>query len=629
MTRKASIFDIETNGLLADATETWIVRTKDIYTREKKVWYPFRGETGWLEHLDSQDVLIGHNILRFDLEALFKLYNWYPKKGTKFVDTMILSLVMDYNRFPFGRHSLENWGMFLGNPKGEWSDFSQFHPDMDVYCEQDVDLNFDVYQFLMNEMSKIRDPEQLSKLRAYLSAEHAVSRWSAKAYRHGWPFDKEGALVLKGKLEKVVEEAEAALLPIMGLKTVIKDKEKGEVVVKEPKRAKAGCYDAKTANWFGIDPWCGFEGESNPIDGPYCRVEFEPLKLSSTDDVKRFLFRQGWVPLSWNTKRDPDSRLVVKTSPKITEDDLELLKGHGALYSEYTIASSRLSILNNWLAALDENGYLHGDSFDIGTPSMRTRHSIICNIPSPDARWGEDVRKLFKAKPGWTIIGADSAGNQARGLAHYLKSPEYVDILLNGDIHQRNADIANDIVKQMKISGIVVSRGQAKRILYAFLFGASGGKLWSYITGIVDESLGNRFKKLFMSSTPGLKELMDVLEKIYGATRKFGDGYIYGIAGNKIYVDSFHKLLVYLLQACEKATCAAAVMLTMQYLEEANIPYIPLIMYHDEEQFMVPDEYVELAKPLAEKAFQEGPKLFGITIMDGSSKSGQNWFETH
>jgi DNA polymerase I-like protein with 3'-5' exonuclease and polymerase domains len=277
---------------------------------------------------------------------------------------------------------------------------------------------------------------------------------------------------------------------------------------------------------------------------------------------------------------------------------------------------------------LDENDRLHGSSFLIGTPSMRVRHQTIANIPSADKPWGKEFRSLFKCLPGWKVIGCDSAGNQARGLAHYLKNNAFTELLLNGDIHQYNADVLTRVLSEMGIKH-VVPRAAAKRILYAFLFGASGGKLWSYIFGGLDVRKGNQLKNGFLKAVPGFKELVDRLEKIYGATRQGGYGYIIGIAGNRIYCDSFHKLLVYLLQACEKATCSAAVMLTMERLREAGIPYIPLIMYHDEEDFMVPEEYAEEAAKIGKQAFIDGPKLFGIDIMDGDAKIGDNWYDVH
>ena len=70
-------------------------------------------------------------------------------------------------------------------------------------------------------------------------------------------------------------------------------------------------------------------------------------------------------------------------------------------------------------------------------------------------------------------------------------------------------------------------------------------------------------------------------------------------------------------------------MLTMERLEAAGIPYIPCIMMHDEEDFQVPEEFAERAAAIGKQAFIDGPKLFGINIMDGDAKIGNNWYEVH
>jgi DNA polymerase I-like protein with 3'-5' exonuclease and polymerase domains len=264
----------------------------------------------------------------------------------------------------------------------------------------------------------------------------------------------------------------------------------------------------------------------------------------------------------------------------------------------------------------------------IGTPSMRARHNIIVNVPSTEAPWGKEMRALFTVPSGWAMIGCDSSGNQARGLAHYLGNEKFTDLLLNGDIHQYNADVLTSVLKNMGIDH-VVKRAQAKRILYAFLFGASGGKLWSYIFGAIETKKGKALKEGFLKAVPGFKNLIDKLETTYENTSERGEGYIPSIAGNRIYVDSPHKLLVYLLQSCEKATCSAALMLTVDRLEEAKIPYQPLIYYHDEIDFMVPEEYADQARLIGKQAFKDGPALFGISIMDGDGKMGKTWYDVH
>jgi DNA polymerase I len=624
--------DIEANGFLREATKAWIIGGKNLETGEIKYWLD--GDLGWQEWLNSATVLIGHNIEGYDLPLLERLFDWKLPKTCKVNDTLILSQVLNYKRFGDNGHSLEAWGNAEGLPKLPSPDFSQYSEQMQTYWERDIELGVRVYMKLMAELLRLIEKEP--KIKHYLRAEQFVSRWCARAEVHGWPFNLDKAMELFDRLDTELENTNRILSTKLGRKAKAIDLKKGEVDIKHPRWTKAGFYDTHTANWFGIDPCSGFEGEDRLIEGPYCRVEFPELDLNSVADVKIFLFRNGWKPTQWNIKTDPETGKKVKTSPKITEDSLEFLGGDGKLYLDFLTAKSRHSILKTWIEHVDDNGMLHGNCIPIGTPSMRARHTIIVNVPSVDSPWGAEMRALFGCIPGWKLVGCDSAGNQARGLAHYLGDETFINTLLHGDIHQYNADALTSVLQDMDELEMLstlkdgkVQRSQAKRILYAFLFGASGGKLWSYIFGTLDDDRGKKLKNGFLKAVPGFKALLEKLENIFGKTKQYGEGYIPGIAGNRIYVDSFHKLLVYLLQACEKATCASALMLTMEQLEEEEIPYIPCIFYHDEIDFMVPEKYAERAAEIGRNAFRDGPKLFGIEIMDGGARIGDSWYEVH
>lgn len=620
---KRLVFDIETNGFLQDVSRLWIVAFRDLDTGEEAHF--LEGDFGWMKLLSEAELIVGHNILGYDFLVLEKLFNFKRPKKAEILDTLILSMVLDYKRFSSNSHSLDSWGQALGYPKIQFDDFSQYSHEMLVYCKRDVSLNVKVFNVLSKEMAE--GIAVSANLRKYIEAEHSAANWIGQAELHGWPFDVSRAEELYEELASVVDDTETALSKVLGLKTVAVDKAKGEVPFKEPGWTKDGFYKKHTAEWFGVDPISGYEGEERMIEGPYSRVEFVPLELSSPNDVKIFLYRHGWIPTEWNWKLNEMTLKKEKTSAKITEDSLELLGGEGRRYTQYTSAKSRFNILKTWLQNVN-NGNLHGSCFLIGTPSMRARHSIIVNVPNTDAPWGKEMRQLFACKPGWKIVGCDSKGNQARGLAHYLESPEFTHQLLEGDIHQYNADILTKVLKEMNIDH-VVPRGVAKRILYAFLFGASGGKLWSYIFGDLNEKKGKILKNGFSTAVPGFKELVDRLDRIYGSTSKKGNGYIRSLVGNKIYVDSWHKLLVYLLQSCEKITCVMAIDVFMKSLERESIPYQPLVFMHDEVQLMVPEEHAERVAELGREAFAEGPRQVGVTIMGGDSRVGSNWYETH
>jgi hypothetical protein len=513
---------------------------------------------------------------------------------------------------------------------------------------------------LTGMLGRAREPD---RLKYYINAEHAVGTWSAQAGFKGWPFKRKEAEELYKKMGDELQATADKLTPLLGMKAVAVDLDKGEVEVKTPKFKKNGEYTHHTVSWFQKDTIgrlpmiLAEEGildeEDRTLCGPFCRVEFKPLEIGSTTDMKTFLYRHGWQPIefNWKTVETDKGYEKVQMSPKITEESLEFLGGDGKLYADYLSTSARHAILKGWLANCDENDRVHGDCFTIGTPSFRSRHSIIVNVPSVEAAWGKEMRDLFTVLPGWSFIGADSASNQARGLAHYLKNEEFTHQLINGDIHTYNAGALDEVLKAIGFdwTGFIVKKGiklkdekdtqekaiartkraAAKRILYAFLFGASGGKLWLYITGVLDEKQGKKLKNGFLKKVPGFEALMKTLENIYGKTSQSGPGYIIGLAEQRIYVNSYHKLLVYLLQAAEKATVSGACLLLTKWLREENIPYQPLIMMHDELDFMVPDEYAQRAAELAKKAFIEGPKLFGVNIMNGESKIGKTWYECH
>ena len=162
------VFDLETNGLLNDATRIHCI---SIYWREGDEIKSFNDEkyaqspkdlpmgasyaiTTALTWLETADILIGHNIIGFDIPVIKKLYPWFNPRGA-IIDTLLLSKLYHQSLFDidhkkvwdhmplqlYGRHSLEAYGYRLGEYKGgfgkttDWKEWSQ---EMQDYCEQDV-----------------------------------------------------------------------------------------------------------------------------------------------------------------------------------------------------------------------------------------------------------------------------------------------------------------------------------------------------------------------------------------------------------------------------------------------------------------------------------------------------------
>jgi len=166
------VFDLETNGLLNDATRIHCValnwyednRTETFNdepygdgTYDIKEDAPMGGNyavhTG-LQWLETADTLVGHNIIGFDLPIIKRLYPWFTFRGN-IIDTLVLSRLYhpnlldidkqhNWNHMPlqlYGRHSLEAYGYRLGEYKGNFgktTDWKEWTQEMEDYCKQDV-----------------------------------------------------------------------------------------------------------------------------------------------------------------------------------------------------------------------------------------------------------------------------------------------------------------------------------------------------------------------------------------------------------------------------------------------------------------------------------------------------------
>jgi DNA polymerase I-like protein with 3'-5' exonuclease and polymerase domains len=86
-------------------------------------------------------------------------------------------------------------------------------------------------------------------------------------------------------------------------------------------------------------------------------------------------------------------------------------------------------------------------------------------------------RKLFLPGKGMRQVGADASGLELRMLGHYLAhfdGGSFADVVVNGDIHQQNAD------------RVGCSRKDVKTLTYAFIYGASDKKIGTSLDKSLD-----------------------------------------------------------------------------------------------------------------------------------------------
>jgi DNA polymerase III alpha subunit (gram-positive type) len=165
-----AVFDLETNGL-SFTNEDPRIHCIAIHWAEDKRTEVFNDEkytesakelpmgsnysiTTALSNLEVADVIVGHNIIGFDLPYIHHLYPWFNPRGT-IIDTLLLSRLYHPNLLDidkknawknmptklYGRHSLEAYGYRLGVYKGDFAkdtDWKEWSQEMQDYCIQDV-----------------------------------------------------------------------------------------------------------------------------------------------------------------------------------------------------------------------------------------------------------------------------------------------------------------------------------------------------------------------------------------------------------------------------------------------------------------------------------------------------------
>ena len=618
MNKKRYTFDCETNGFLPDVSKIWMLVLENIDTGEILEYTSHYGNPNdpsiraGLKELATADVIIGHNIIGYDLVVLKHLTGWVPLDNQTVVDTWILSQLVQYQR-PH-KHGLEGWGSKFGFPKLHFDKFDQYSDEMLAYCIRDVQLNTKVYNELAAQSRTIIQRNPL--FAKGIEVEMEFAKIESDIRQKGWVFDLAGAEKLLAEIQGKLDVMEDALEPLIGMRCIKKD----GLEPKEPAWRKDGCYTVNTAKWFDVPIESG-RGE-RPIEGPYSRISFEQGKVSSIEVVKDYLFSIGWEPDEYNVERINGK--FVNKSPKLTESSLSKLGPSGVLISEYYTVRSRKGILEGWIKEVQRDGRLHGRMWTIGTPTFRCRHEVVANLPSVDSVYGKEMRSLLICEEGMSIVGADSAGNQMRGLCHYIGNDAFTNEVINGDVHQKNADILSKVYP--------CPRKTAKPWLYSYLFGAGDGKSGLILTGKRDAAIGKRSKELFESSIPGLKNLKEQLDNTFERTENAfgkGNGFIRGIDGRTIFVKSKHMVLNYLLQTLEGITCKAATVYLKKKLVEKGIPHYFALMYHDEVATVIPEKYAEEVEKLSVEAFTEAPKTFGVMCMNGSAHTGKDYAQVH
>lgn len=561
------VCDIETDAI--DATVIWCIVCKDIDTGEIYVYGPddlplssfnsFANEvTEWW----------GHNFLCFDAPIIRRLLG-IRISISQINDTLIMSRMFSVYRHK--GHGLGAWGQRLNFSKGDFTDFSQYTPEMRAYCIQDVEVTDRVRQYL------IKEGQGCSEISIRL--EHDVTYVLQQQQLNGFYLDEEKAFKLlaqcRGEAEQIEEEIKELFPP----------------------------------KWVAI----------------------RKNKYSTAVELREFNLRSHKQRIE---RLDPYWKPYIRTktgkSFQVCEENLATLKPNAPValkkFSRFLILTSRADAVQSWLNALGKDGRVHGTIISVGATTHRCSHNSpnLANVPALVSRSGDKQLYGKECRECWTIpdpdrrvlVGTDASGIQLRVLAHHIGSEAYIKEILSGDIHTANMNAMNQHKEIAKHRQVV------KTFIYAWLLGAQDAKVAEILDcSIVDSRLA---QELFIESIPGLKELL--IRKDMAAKR----GYFLGLDGRRIPCSSKHKILSVYLQGDESIIMKKANVLWYREAIKRGIDFKQCAFVHDEWQTEVEKERADELGQLQVQSIIKAGQIFKMRCpLNGEYKIGTNWCETH
>lgn len=602
------IFDIETNAIEDFATLGGFktILCLSVYDPKSGKMESFKKDSLWrgLVELENADVIVGHNIVKFDIPIIKKYYPaWNP--GGLVRDTVLLSRLFHTNmaeddsrkgwvdRNLIGAHSLKSWGQRLGFAKDSFGTtegaFDGWTQELQDYCEQDVLVTSKLYDYFCDKFDLSIEAVKI---------EHDFAECIQRQEMNGFGFDATKAAVLHTQLVGRRLELQDELQDLFPPKSV---EMKTPQYYTDPETGMK--YDKKGDAPSGV--------KARLVKGPL-KVKAIPFNPNSRDQIAQGLIdKYGWKP----TAKTPNGK------PRIDEAVLgELDYPEAKVFGEYLMLGKRLGQLSDgseaWLK-VERDGRIHGSVITNGAVTGRCTHRKpnLAQVTSSNSPYGRECRSLFVPTEGWKLVGVDASGLELRCLAHYMgkyDEGEYAKVILDGDIHTKNQEAAG-----------LETRSQAKTFIYAFLYGAGDGKIGSVVGG--NAATGRSLKARFLSQTPGIARLKAEIDKVLE-----GKSELVGLDSRPLHIRSTHAALNTLLQSAGAVVMKKATTIADRLLTTKGIPFRQVAHIHDEIQYECPEEHAEELGKIVCKAITDAGHFFKFRCpLDGEYNVGDNWADTH
>lgn len=653
---KPLIFDLETNGLLDKLDRIHLLAIKDMETGEVSMFRRNEemdtieeGIKTLISACHAGRIICGHNVIKFDIPAIRKVYPQYRFPHRQVRDTLVwakliwpdglwdtdkkMARVGKLPKHLMNNFSLEAFGRRLGNFKGDYSgSWESWNQEMEDYCEQDVHVGGDLWA---NIAAKERGGD-------CIELEHSVAFIIRRQVDYGFLFDTKKASILyrtlvtrKAQLEEELVESFGSLYFLDGPETTpsrTTNVQQEQLGLNQNDPIMKGRGSSKYVAGYRYHTFSYHEGT------PHQKVKLVQFNPTSRDHIAIWLKKlYRWKP----TEFTPEGK------PKVDETVMVGLPYPEApKLKEYLLVVKRIAQVAEgkeaWLHHVQPDGRIHGELETNGAVTGRMTHKKpnMGQVPATYSPYGHDCRELFYVPKGKKLVGCDASALELCMFAGYLGRYDggaYMRVVMRGtkedgtDIHSVNARALGLDPKAVYFEG-VTGRDIAKTWFYAFLYGAGAEKLGNILTQLRGKEAilpGSRSKLRFLESLPALEALINDVVAVVKER-----GYLVGLDGRRIPVRSPHSALNTLLQSAGAIIMKRALVILDESLQEAGM--IPGTHYefvanvHDEWQIEADEDKAEAIGQLAKEAIRKAGEFYKFRCpLSGDYNVGTNWAETH
>lgn len=654
-----------------------------------------------LAYINSHDICIGHNFAKFDKPVIENLVGAIT---IPIVDTLIDAKLMftkdqlfDIDRSMcvtkdlWGSYSLKAFGYRLGGEqKIEFEDFSLLTTDMITYCARDVDVTYDLYQFLISQENY--PPDNVRQL------EYAVAAIINEQENLGFHFDIEQARVLSTNMKFKKMNIEHQLQKVFKPKYL----PDGNPIVPANARKNKDYVEDPDYQFKSRVPLRFIHQLQRYKDGRYKLPGKAKFKWFETPHKLLYIYTVGEYQKIKLTKFNPGSRQhIVKWlkdiyhwepsiftpsgEAKVDADTLLGLPYEEALplkqYLKLVKDLSQLSETDNSLVQtyLPQTSAIHGSVDTLGAVTRRASHYApnLGQVPKKDPSKGQDgeFRKLFTVPSGWVFVGSDASALELKILAHYLHPYDggAYDFAIDKGDKSNGTDVHSMAQKAMGLP----TRDAAKTATYGILYGSSGPRVgWGLLADSPDTEVvytqaefkatesklqkrsvlinklpyfpisKNKFilldKRLvemaiygyrvidgFKSNLKGFSDMIKDLE-----ASMVNNTYLPAVDGGLLPVRSKHSLLNLALQSAGSIAVKTWMVEVHKELHaqgyKSGIDYVQMGYIHDELDFRVRAGLEHKIGPIISGSMKKVKEILHLNVdLEAEYMTGHSWFECH